>query len=328
MTVCINYLNGLFMDDHIIIANKNKFSNKNITAKGEARARVALTHPETLWFNTGTLCNIKCVNCYIDSSPTNDALVYITADEVSYYLKQLITRNWQVREIGFTGGEPFMNPEMIEMARRGLAAGYEVLILTNAMLPMMRKHMRYGLTELNTAYPGKLTLRISLDHFNEEQHDTERGKGAFQKTLAGMNWLSDAGIRMAVAGRTIWGDTDSASRTGYSALFAEHGYDIDAQNPAATVLFPELDETVEVPEITTSCWGILNKDPSSLMCASSRMVVKRKGANKPAVLACTLLAYAPEFELGTSLQEAETDVALNHPHCAKFCVLGGASCSG
>lgn len=328
MTVCINYLNGLFMDDHIIIANKNKFSNKNITAKGEARARVALTHPETLWFNTGTLCNIKCVNCYIDSSPTNDALVYITADEVSYYLKQLITRNWQVREIGFTGGEPFMNPEMIEMARRSLAAGYEVLILTNAMLPMMRKHMRYGLTELNTAYPGKLTLRISLDHFNEEQHDTERGKGAFQKTLAGMNWLSDAGIRMAVAGRTIWGDTDSASRTGYSALFAEHGYDIDAQNPAATVLFPELDETVEVPEITTSCWGILNKDPSSLMCASSRMVVKRKGANKPAVLACTLLAYAPEFELGTSLQEAETDVALNHPHCAKFCVLGGASCSG
>ena len=94
------------MDDHISIANKIKFSNQNITAKGEARARVALTHPETLWFNTGTLCNIKCVNCYIDSSPTNDALVYITADEVSYYLKQLITRNWQVREIGLPVASP------------------------------------------------------------------------------------------------------------------------------------------------------------------------------------------------------------------------------
>ena len=56
-----------------------KFSDSNVTAKGEARARVALTHPETLWFNTGTLCNIECVNCYIESSPTNDALVYITA---------------------------------------------------------------------------------------------------------------------------------------------------------------------------------------------------------------------------------------------------------
>ena len=89
-----------------------------------------------------------------------------------------------------------------------------------------------------------------------------------------------------------------------------------------------MDESVEVPEITTACWGILNKDPKDVMCASSRMVVKRKGAEKPAVLACTLLPYSPEFELGATLEEAERDVALNHPHCAKFCVLGGASCSG
>jgi hypothetical protein len=63
------------------------------------------------------------------------------------------------------------------------------------------------------------------------------------------------------------------------------------------------------------------------MCASSRMVVKRKGADSPAVLACTLLAYDEQFELGTTLEEAEKPVALNPPHWAKFCVLGGASCS-
>jgi hypothetical protein len=39
------------------------------------------------------------------------------------------------------------------------------------------------------------------------------------------------------------------------------------------------------------------------------------------------LPYAPEFELGTTLAEASRTVKLNHPHCAKFCVLGGASCS-
>ena len=309
------------------MAHLEKFSDPNVTAKGEARARVALTHPETLWFNTGTLCNIECVNCYIDSSPTNDALVYITADEVKDYLEQLVTRNWPVREIAFTGGEPFMNPEMIAIAECSLAAGYEVLILTNAMLPMMRKRVKQGLVALNAAYPGKLTLRISLDHFDRANHDTERGKGAFDKTLQGMNWLCDVGIRMHVAGRTVWGDSEAASRAGYSALFEQNGYDIDAFNPGVTVLFPELDERAEVPEITTACWGILDKDPDSLMCASSRMVVKRKGAPRPAVLTCTLLAYAPEFELGTTLQEAEKDVALNHPHCAKFCVLGGASCS-
>ena len=98
-------------------------------------------------------------------------------------------------------------------------------------------------------------------------------------------------------------------------------------NPGATVLFPEMDEQVEVPEITTACWGILDKSPSDVMCASSRMVVKRKGAAKPTVLACTLLPYDEQFEMGETLKEAEAPVSLNHPHCAKFCVLGGASCS-
>ena len=87
-----------------------KFSDPDVTAKGEARAKVALTNPETLWFNTGTLCNIECLNCYIESSPSNDRLVYITLAEVEDYLDQLEDRAWNVREIGLTGGEPFMNP--------------------------------------------------------------------------------------------------------------------------------------------------------------------------------------------------------------------------
>jgi hypothetical protein len=45
------------------------------------------------------------------------------------------------------------------------------------------------------------------------------------------------------------------------------------------------------------------------------------------VLACTLLAYDPRFELGRTLADAARPVALNHPYCASFCVLGGAACS-
>lgn len=308
-------------------ANVGKFQDVFVTAKGEQRASVALTHPETLWFNTGTLCNIQCVNCYIESSPTNDALVYITADEVRDYLDQIEEREWPIREIGFTGGEPFMNPQMIDMARVSLERGFEVLILTNAMRPMMRKSMRDGLLGLQADYPEKLTLRISVDHYRPDLHDEERGLGSFAKTLDGMHWLRDHGFKMAIAGRTLWDHDEVESRAGYAAFFAEHGFDIDAQNPGQTVLFPEMDETVEVPEITTACWGILNKSPDAVMCSSSRMVVKRKGAEKPAVLACTLLPYEAEFELGQTLEEAEADVHLNHAHCAKFCVLGGASCS-
>jgi hypothetical protein len=72
-------------------ANVGKFVDPALTAKGEDRATVALTNPETLWFNTGTLCNIECVNCYIASSPTNDSLVYITTAEVQDYLTKSLT---------------------------------------------------------------------------------------------------------------------------------------------------------------------------------------------------------------------------------------------
>jgi sulfatase maturation enzyme AslB (radical SAM superfamily) len=308
-------------------ANLGKFQDSLVTADGSTRASVALSNPETLWFNTGTLCNIECANCYILSSPRNDALVYLTAAEVEDYLDQLEERNWRVREIAFTGGEPFMNPEMCAMADAALERGYEVLILTNAMRPMMRKTVRQDLLVLKEKHPGKMTLRISLDHHSADIHDTERGEGSYAKTLEGMAWLRDNGFQMAVAGRITFAESEAEARQGFADLFAAQGFDIDSANPGQTVLFPEMDEAVEVPEITTACWGILNKAPEDVMCASSRMVVKRKGAEKPAVLACTLLPYAPEFELGTTLAEAEKPVALNHPHCAKFCVLGGASCS-
>ncbi len=72
------------------------------------------------------------------------------------------------------------------------------------------------------------------------------------------------------------------------------------------------------------------------MCASSRMVVKRKGAARLSILPCTLLPYDEAFEMGATLAESTVAdggmfeacaVKLCHPHCAKFCVLGGASCS-
>ncbi|MGV6849447.1 MAG: radical SAM protein [Marinibacterium sp.] len=307
--------------------NAGKFSDPEITAKGDPRAQVALSDPKTLWFNTGTLCNITCAHCYIDSSPSNDALVYLSADEVEAYLDQIDERSWPVREIGFTGGEPFLNPAIIDMADRALARGYEVLVLTNAMRPMMRPAMQEGLVDLKARHGARLTLRVSLDHYTAARHDAERGAGSFDRTLDGMIWLRDTGIRMAVAGRTLWSESDGEARAGFDALYRRHGFDIDAADPGATVLFPEMDLAAEVPEITTACWGILGKSPSDVMCASSRMVVKRKGAEHPVVLACTLVAYDPQFEMGPALKDAEGDVALNHPHCAKFCVLGGASCS-
>ncbi len=142
-----------------------------------------------------------------------------------------------------------------------------------------------------------------------------------------MKWLADNGFDIHVAGRRFSDESEEAVRAGYAGLFAALGVVIDAASPLALVLFPEMDPAVDVPEITTSCWGILKKSPDSVMCASSRMVIKRKDAARPAVVACTLLPYDPQFELGGTLAESGGAVRLNHPHCAKFCVLGGAACS-
>jgi uncharacterized Fe-S cluster-containing radical SAM superfamily protein len=302
-----------------------KFRDPRVTLKGEARASVALTGLKTLWFNTGTLCNLTCRNCYIESSPKNDRLAYLSAAEVIAYLDEIARDNLPTEEIGFTGGEPFMNRELPRMLEASLSRGFRTLVLTNAMKPMAK--LRADLLALQPKYGAQLVIRVSIDHYTKDLHELERGRNSWAPTIEGLEWLARNGFTVHVAGRMFSGQSEAEMRRGFARLFAERAIPIDAQDPVSLMLFPEMDATVDVPEITVACWGILKKSPDAMMCASSRMVVKRKEAERPAVLACTLLPYDPQFELGGTLAEASGRVALNHPHCAKFCVLGGAACS-
>ena len=303
-----------------------KFRDPRRTARGEPRAVVTLGALRTLWINTGTLCNITCRNCYIESSPRNDALAYISAAELAGYLDEIAAESMPVEEVGFTGGEPFLNRELPTMLRDVLRRGLRALVLTNAMKPM-RNHAA-ALLALRREFGDRLTLRVSLDHYGPALHDLERQPGSFATALEGLVWLAREGFRVHVAGRAAFGaEGEAAMRAGFARLFAAHGIPVDASDPVSLMLFPEMDASQDVPEITEACWGILGKSPEAMMCASARMVVKRKGAARPAVVACTLLPYDPQFELGATLREASRPVPLNHPHCAKFCVLGGAACS-
>ena len=306
---------------------RRKFSHPLLTATGDLRAQVDLVGVETLWFNTGTQCNIECPNCYISSSPTNDSLVYLTRADIESYLDELRELGWPTREVGFTGGEPFVNPHAVDMIAAALKRGFHVLVLTNAMRPMMRPRVQEGLLALREAHGNRLRLRVSIDHYTAELHDRERGPGSFEITLRGMRWLSSNGFEIAAAGRSMWGEPEPDARAGYADLFRREGLGIDAEDPAACVIFPEMDDCANVPEITEDCWELLGKDPSDVMCATSRMVIKRKGNSHPSVVSCTLITDDPEFELGSRLRDAAVPVRLNHPHCSKFCVLGGANCS-
>ena len=303
-----------------------KFVDPDLTADGKPRARVALDRLSTLWFNTGTLCNLACGHCYIESSPRNDRLVYLGRGEVRRYLDEISTLGLDTEEIGFTGGEPFMNPDLPAMLADSLATGRRVLVLTNAMRPMLKRAAE--LLALRDWHGDRLALRVSVDHYRPELHEEERGPRSWAPALHGLKWLSDNGFELHVAGRRRWGEDEATLRAGFATLFRAEGIDVDAASPHRLVLFPEMDANADTPEISTACWNLLGVRPQDMMCASSRMVIKRKGAARPEVASCTLLPYDAAFRLGERLADGLGEVALNHPHCSRFCVLGGGRCSG
>ena len=311
--------------DPLEALNPRKFRDPDRTADGARRAAVRQKELSTLWFNTGTLCNLTCDHCYIESSPTNDRLVYISVAEVAECLDEIAEARLPTREIGFTGGEPFMNPEILPILKVALERGFQVLVLTNAMRPMMK--CAKGLKELQRRFGARLVIRVSLDHYTKDLHELERGPGSWDPAIKGLTWLAAEGFNIRVAGRSCWGEPEADTREGFARLFARLELPIDHLDSEALVVFPEMDASLDVPEITEACWGILGIAPEAVMCASSRMVVKRKGEAKPVVMPCTLLPYGDEFIMGKTLIEADGEVKLNHPHCARFCVLGGGSCS-
>jgi sulfatase maturation enzyme AslB (radical SAM superfamily) len=299
-----------------------KFQDSKITAKGEDRAWVTLNTLKTIWFNTGTQCNLECKNCYIESSPTNDRLVYLELNDVTPYLKELGS---ETELIAFTGGEPFINPSIISILKSCLDTKREVLVLTNAFR-VLGRHQDSLLDLLNT-YGPSLHLRISLDHYTKDIHEGERGPNTFDKTLEQMKWLYDKGFNISIAGRSLINEDLNMALKGYQSLLDANDINLDLKLNDKIVIFPEMNESEDVPEITTACWDILNVSADDQMCASERMIVKRKGHDKAVVLPCTLLAYDEQFELGNTLIDSKKDVYLNHSFCSKFCVLGGASCS-
>ncbi|PIK15963.1 radical SAM protein [Halobacteriovorax sp. JY17] len=306
------------------IKQYKKWENLYTTAKNEERGKVSFKKLEVLWFNTGTLCNLSCENCYIESNPKNDRLVYLTLDDVKKYIDEVKENQWELESIGITGGEPFLNPHIIDILRECLSLNIPVLVLTNAHKVLKRWEKK--LIELKDEYGDLLRLRVSLDHYTKEVHEGERGDGTFNPTLKSMQWLYQNGFHISIAGRSLFKESEEVAKKGYQDLVDSNQIKLKLDKDTL-VIFPEMNATEDVPEITVDCWNILNVSPSDQMCATQRMIVRRKNEETPKVLSCTLIAYNKEFELGTTLRESFKDIHLNHPFCSKFCVLGGASCS-
>ena len=118
-------------------AAKGKFVEEKVTSKGENRAFVDLLRLDTLWFNTGTRCNLQCQNCYIESSPTNDELLFITYNEVLQYLDEIIELELGTSKISFTGGEPFLNKDILLFFLFALKEGTKFWFLQMHIEPLI-----------------------------------------------------------------------------------------------------------------------------------------------------------------------------------------------
>ncbi len=306
------------------IKNK-KFQEQKITSKGEIRASIPFDSLQTLWFNTGSLCNLACANCYMESSPKNKRLDSLTLQDVCCYLDEIDHKELATKSIGITGGEPFVNSDIIAILQEVLSRKMEVLVLTNGYVAIER--YKEDLLKLCHRYKKRLKIRVSLDHYSQEIHEKERGEGTFNSTLGVIRWLVDNGFAISVAGRKLVVESDEVVLKNYQELLSSKDIPLQLKLGDGLIIFPEMTDAPDVPEISVGCWQILNKTPQQQMCATSRMVVKRQGQSSSKVISCTLLPYDLKFELGNNLSESMEDIFLNHPYCSQFCVLGGSSCS-
>src|SRR5262249_60493958 len=118
----------------------------------------------------------------------------------------------------------FMTPHLLDMVGDALGRGFAVLLLTNAMQPMQRPKVKRGLMDLNARFGRQLTIRVSLDHYGRALHEVERGKGTWERTIAGLDWLSQDRLRGAIAGRTCRQEGRAGTRAGYARLLALPGW--------------------------------------------------------------------------------------------------------
>src|SRR5579884_1921516 len=144
---------------------------------------------EELWIMQGSICDLKCRHCYTGSSPQNNRLQQITPAELRPHIEE--ARQLGVRTIYFTGGEAFVNDDVLRRKSvrnhnflDNLAMALEVArveVLTNGRR-YIRDHFD-ALRELRDQYPDRLTLRVTLESPRPAVHDALRGRGTFEQTV-------------------------------------------------------------------------------------------------------------------------------------------------
>lgn len=281
-------------------------------------------HLQALWFQlTGTLCNLECTHCFISCSPTNHQLKFLEPDTVYRYLDEAIELG--VREIYFTGGEPFLHKQIISILERALQVA-PTSVLTNGTLITTKIADELGALQASSRY--SLELRISLDDVDEERNDAVRGKGALRRALRAMHLLQDRDILPIVAVTEYFFDTTATLQpgegSGFYQKFREFLLDEGIRKPRLKVIpvfaMGQLDGTVPLASYVTPAM-MEGFDANTLQCSASRIVADG------GVYACPILVGEPQALLSAdSLVNALEPCTLYHSAC-HTCYVTGMTCA-
>jgi molybdenum cofactor biosynthesis enzyme MoaA len=280
---------------------------------------VPLAHLDDLWFQVGgTLCNLECRHCFISCSPHNRSFGFLDLATVQRRLDESVALG--VKEYYFTGGEPFLNPDMPAILEMTLRYG-PATVLTNATV--FKDAWLDRLRRAEEASPYSLEFRVSIDGYTAADNDPIRGAGTFDRAMHGVRQLLAHGfLPIITVARTDDSQDEAELVAGFVRVLRAHGY----ARPRLKVL-PTLrlgaevsrqrgyrDEERVTPEMLEGF------DLNQLICNHSRIVTDR------GVCVCPILIEAPDARLGDSLQEAATAYPLRH-HACYTCYQYGTLCA-
>lgn len=277
---------------------------------------LALRALDTLWIQvTGTLCNLTCRHCFITCGPNNASHAMMSYEDVMKAVDDAVGLG--VREFYFTGGEPFLHPQILDLIRAVLAVG-PLSILTNGVL--IDANMARSLREIFVASRYSLDLRVSLDGTSPAENDPIRGRGTFAQILGGIEALASEGLSPVVTVTEV----DDAPPDG-RARFRQLLQDIGLRHPRLKYLAPFRigREAVRLrgyrDEERLREGDLLPADEDVLQCNSCRAVTAK------GVWPCPILIEHPEARMGDTLQDGLSPIRLRHRAC-HTCHVEGVSC--
>jgi AdoMet-dependent heme synthase len=228
-------------------------------------------------------------------------------------------RELGVREYYFTGGEPFMNRDMIAILAATLKQG-PATVLTNGML--LRKEICRQLRDLADRSEYSLDLRVSLDGFDAQEHDAIRGAGVWDRVMIGLRNLADAGLSPVI---TVTEAADGIRSDNGRARFLDLIRSFGFTKPRLKVLPLFRIGAEEKRSRAYADWERLSMntlsdaDAEVLQCSSCRMVTSK------GVYVCPILIETPEARMGDTLAGTLRPFPLRYGAC-HTCWVEGVSC--